>query len=437
MHDVKVIGAGLAGCEAAWQIANRGIKVKLYEMKPNKKSPAHVSDLFAELVCSNSLRSNRLENAVGLLKEEIRRLGSLIIKAADTTQVPAGGALAVDREKFSEFISDKIKNHPNIEVVCDEVKELPSPPAIIATGPLTSDALIDSITNMHGVSGLSFYDAASPIVSKSSLDMEHVFRASRYGRGDDYLNCPMDKDTYYHFVDELINAKTVAVKGFEDSKVFEACMPVESMAKRGVQTLAFGPLKPKGLIDPKTGKMPFAVLQLRQDDAGASLYNLVGFQTRLTFPEQRRVFGIIPALKNAEYLRYGVMHRNTFLNSPGFLNEFYEVISTPKLYFAGQITGVEGYVESAASGLAVGLYMSKQLKGEERTAFTSNTAIGALGKYIARANSNFQPMNINFGIMDSLDKKIRGKQEKNLAISNRALKTIDYIIKSHYGGIYN
>ena len=437
MHDVKVIGAGLAGCEAAWQIANRGIKVKLYEMKPNKKSPAHVSDLFAELVCSNSLRSNRLENAVGLLKEEIRRLGSLIIKAADTTQVPAGGALAVDREKFSEFISDKIKNHPNIEVVCDEVKELPSPPAIIATGPLTSDALIDSITNMHGVSGLSFYDAASPIVSKSSLDMEHVFRASRYGRGDDYLNCPMDKDTYYHFVDELVNAKTVPVKGFEDSKVFEACMPVESMAKRGVQTLAFGPLKPKGLIDPKTGKMPFAVLQLRQDDAGASLYNLVGFQTRLTFPEQRRVFGIIPALKNAEYLRYGVMHRNTFLNSPGFLNEFYEVISTPKLYFAGQITGVEGYVESAASGLAVGLYMSKQLKGEERTAFTSNTAIGALGKYIARANSNFQPMNINFGIMDSLDKKIRGKQEKNLAISNRALKTIDYIIKSHYGGIYN
>ena len=267
--------------------------------------------------------------------------------------------------------------------------------------------------------------------------MEHVFRASRYGRGDDYLNCPMDKDTYYHFVDELINAKTVPVKGFEDSKVFEACMPVESMAKRGVQTLAFGPLKPKGLIDPKTGKMPFAVLQLRQDDAGASLYNLVGFQTRLTFPEQRRVFGIIPALKNAEYLRYGVMHRNTFLNSPGFLNGFYEVISTPKLYFAGQITGVEGYVESAASGLAVGLYMSKQLKGEERIAFTSNTAIGALGKYIARANSNFQPMNINFGIMDSLDKKIRGKQEKNLAISNRALETIDYIIKSHYGGIYN
>ncbi|HHU03249.1 MAG TPA: methylenetetrahydrofolate--tRNA-(uracil(54)-C(5))-methyltransferase (FADH(2)-oxidizing) TrmFO [Christensenellaceae bacterium] len=437
MHDVKVIGAGLAGCEAAWQIANRGIKVKLYEMKPDKKSPAHVSNLFAELVCSNSLRSNRLENAVGLLKEEMRRLKSLIIKAADITQVPAGGALAVDREKFSEFISDKIKNHPNIEVVCDEVKELPSPPAIIATGPLTSDALIDSITNMHGVSGLSFYDAASPIVSKSSLDMEHVFRASRYGRGDDYLNCPMDKDTYYHFVDELINAKTVPVKGFEDSKVFEACMPVESMAKRGVQTLAFGPLKPKGLIDPKTGKMPFAVLQLRQDDAGASLYNLVGFQTRLTFPEQRRVFGIIPALKNAEYLRYGVMHRNTFLNSPSFLNEFYEVIFTPKLYFAGQITGVEGYVESAASGLTVGLYMSKQLKGEERTAFTSNTAIGALGKYISRANSNFQPMNINFGIMDSLDKKIRGKQEKNLAISNRALKTIDYIIKSNYGGIYN
>lgn len=437
MNDVKVIGAGLAGCEAAWQIANMGIKVKLYEMKPDKKSPAHVSNLFAELVCSNSLRSNRLENAVGLLKEELRRLSSLIIKAADTTQVPAGGALAVDREKFSEFISDKIKNHPNIEIIYEEVKKLPNPPAVIATGPLTSDALIDSITNIHGVSGLSFYDAASPIVSKSSLDMEHVFRASRYGRGDDYLNCPMDKDTYYHFVDELVNAKTVPVKGFEDSKVFEACMPVESMAKRGVQTLAFGPLKPKGLIDPKTGKMPFAVLQLRQDDAGASLYNLVGFQTRLTFPEQRRVFGIIPALKNAEYLRYGVMHRNTFLNSPGFLNEFYEVISTPKLYFAGQITGVEGYVESAASGLAVGLYMSKQLKGEERTAFPSNTAIGALGKYISRANSNFQPMNINFGIMDSLDKKIRGKQEKNLAISNRALETVDDIIKSNYGGMDN
>jgi len=437
MNDVKVIGAGLAGCEAAWQIANMGIKVKLYEMKPDKKSPAHVSNLFAELVCSNSLRSNRLENAVGLLKEELRRLSSLIIKAADTTQVPAGGALAVDREKFSEFISDKIKNHPNIEIIYEEVKKLPNPPAVIATGPLTSDALIDSITNIHGVSGLSFYDAASPIVSKSSLDMEHVFRASRYGRGDDYLNCPMDKDTYYHFVDELVNAKTVPVKGFEDSKVFEACMPVESMAKRGVQTLAFGPLKPKGLIDPKTGKMPFAVLQLRQDDAGASLYNLVGFQTRLTFPEQRRVFGIIPALKNAEYLRYGVMHRNTFLNSPGFLNEFYEVISTPKLYFAGQITGVEGYVESAASGLAVGLYMSKQLKGEERTAFPSNTAIGALGKYISRANSNFQPMNINFGIMDSLDKRIRGKQEKNLAISNRALETVDDIIKSNYGGMDN
>ncbi|MDO5022489.1 MAG: methylenetetrahydrofolate--tRNA-(uracil(54)-C(5))-methyltransferase (FADH(2)-oxidizing) TrmFO [Eubacteriales bacterium] len=424
MQKIKVIGAGLAGAEAAWQLAKRGIAVELYDMKPHKKSPAHTNDLFAELVCSNSLRSNRLENAVGLLKEEMRLLDSLVIAAADKTQVPAGGALAVDRERFSAYITEKLKKHPNINFISKEITQMPSPPAIIATGPLTSDSLSRAIADFVGLEHLSFYDAAAPIIYKDSIDMRYCFRASRYDRGNDYLNCPLDEATYNNFVEELANAQTVPVRGFEDGKVFEACMPVETMAKRGFKTLAFGPLKPKGLKDPTTGKMPYAVLQLRQDDADDSLYNLVGFQTRLTFPEQKRVFGIIPALKEARYARYGVMHRNTFINSPKFLNRFYEVKNTPNLFFAGQITGVEGYVESAASGLLAGLSLFASLTGQERPEFKNNTAIGALAQYISKENSNFQPMNVNFGIMAELDKKIRNKQERYRQISERALEEI-------------
>lgn len=424
-RKVKIIGAGLAGAEAAWQLAKRNVAVELYDMKPAKKSPAHTSGLFAELVCSNSLRSDRTQNAAGLLKEEMRRLGSIVMEAADLTRVPAGGALAVDREKFSRYITQKLLNNPNISFISREIADIPSPPAIIATGPLTSEALSLSIAEFVGLEHLSFYDAVAPIIYKDSIDMEHCFKASRYERGSDYLNCPLDEETYKLFIDELVNAKTVPVQGFEDRKVFEACMPVETMAKRGFKTLAFGPLKPKGLIDPKTGKMPYAVLQLRQDDADDRLYNLVGFQTRLTFPEQKRVFGIIPALKNARYARFGVMHRNTFINSPKFLNEFYEAKNTPGLFFAGQITGVEGYVESAASGLLAGLSLCATIKGSERPVFNDATAIGALAKYASKQNSNFQPMNINFGIMAEPDKNIRSKQDRYRYIAERALKEIE------------
>ncbi|MBR6524868.1 MAG: methylenetetrahydrofolate--tRNA-(uracil(54)-C(5))-methyltransferase (FADH(2)-oxidizing) TrmFO [Clostridia bacterium] len=427
MRTVTVVGAGLAGCEAAWQLVQRGIPVRLVEMKPLKKSPAHQMDSFAELVCSNSLRSDRLQNAVGLLKEEMRVLGSLIMEAAEHARVPAGGALAVDRQAFSGFITEKLKSHPLITVVEEEVTEIPESPVIIATGPLTSDALSEAVARLPGISTLNFYDAAAPIVTRESLDMNKVFRQSRYDRGDDYLNCPMDREEYERFVQELVNAETAPIHGFEEKHVFEGCMPVESMAKRGMQTLAFGPLKAAGLKDPRTGKMPYAVVQLRQDDAANTLVNLVGFQTRLKFPEQKRVFGMIPGLENAEFVRYGVMHRNTFLNSPGFLNERFEMLERPMTYFAGQMTGVEGYVESAGSGLVAGLSLAMQLLEKDIVTFPRTTALGALSHYVAAANRNFQPMNVTFGLMESAPEGIRKKDQRQEYIVNRALETVKEI----------
>ena len=419
-----VIGAGLAGCEAAWQLVKRGIEVTLIEMKPQKMSPAHKSPLFAELVCSNSLRSARLQNAVGLLKEEMRILDSLIMKAADKAQVPAGGALAVDRDSFSGYITDTLREHPLVTVIEQEITELPEGPAIIATGPLTSDALAKAIEALPGMSTLHFFDAAAPIVTADSIDMDKVYRGSRYARGDDYLNCPMDREQYDAFVEALINAETAPVHGFEENMVFEGCMPVESMAKRGHMVLAFGPLKPVGLIDPKTGRESYAVVQLRQDDASASLYNIVGFQTRLKFPEQRRVFGMIPGLENAEFARYGVMHRNTFLQSPGFLDDNYRMISRPDIFFAGQMTGVEGYVESTASGLAAGIALARQLQGKDRITFPTTTAIGALARYVSTPNGNYQPMNITFGLIDPLEKRVRKKLDRYDEISKRAIEDL-------------
>ena len=427
MRTVTVVGAGLAGCEAAWQLVQRGIPVRLVEMKPLKKSPAHQMDSFAELVCSNSLRSDRLQNAVGLLKEEMRVLGSLIMEAAEHARVPAGGALAVDRQAFSGYITEKLKNHPLVTVVEEEVTEIPESPVISATGLLTSDAMSDAIARLPGISTLNFYDAAAPIVSRESLDMTKVFRQSRYDRGDDYLNCPMDREEYERFVRELVNAETAPVHGFEEKHVFEGCMPVESMARRGMQTLAFGPLKAAGLKDPRTGKMPYAVVQLRQDDAANTLVNLVGFQTRLKFPEQKRVFGMIPGLENAEFVRYGVMHRNTFLNSPGFLNERFEMLERPMTYFAGQMTGVEGYVESAGSGLVAGISLAMQLLEKDIVTFPRTTALGALSHYVAAANRNFQPMNVTFGLMESAPEGIRKKDQRQEYIVNRALETVKEI----------
>ncbi|MBR1686519.1 MAG: methylenetetrahydrofolate--tRNA-(uracil(54)-C(5))-methyltransferase (FADH(2)-oxidizing) TrmFO [Clostridia bacterium] len=437
---VTVVGAGLAGCEAAWQLARQGISVRLVEMKPEKKSPAHHSDQLAELVCSNSLRSDRLTNGVGLLKEEMRQLSSLIMEAADYARVPAGGALAVDRDMFSGYITDKLIHDPHIQLVHEEVVSLPLGPCIIATGPLTSDTLAEKIAALPGLKLLNFYDAAAPIVTKESLDMTKIFRQSRYDRGDDYLNCPMDEAQYRSFVDELIHAQTAEIHGFEETAVFEGCMPVESMAKRGDMVLAFGPLKPVGLIDPRDGKMPFAVVQLRQDNAEGTLYNLVGFQTRLKFPEQKRIFGMIPGLENASFARYGVMHRNTFLHSPGFLNSHYEMIERPGTYFAGQITGVEGYVESAASGLLAGLSLGHQLLGKGHVEFPGITAIGSLGRYISTQNARFQPMNCTFGIIDSLPvdkehKKIRNKQMRYTKIAERSLEYIrSWVIQEQESG---
>lgn len=430
MNHATVIGAGLAGSEAAWQLAQQGIEVTLVEMKPERKTPAHHSDGFAELVCSNSLRSDRLTNGVGLLKEEMRRLSSLIMESADRARVPAGGALAVDRDAFSGWITSKLTSHPKIQVVQKECTEIPEGPCIIATGPLTSDAMADAISKMPGLSTLSFYDAAAPIVTLESLDETKVFRQSRYGRGDDYLNCPMTEEEYHAFVDALIHAETAEIHGFEEKKVFEGCMPVESMARRGEMVLAFGPLKPVGLTDPRTGKQPFAVVQLRQDNAEGTLYNMVGFQTRLKFPEQKRVFGMIPGLEHASFARYGVMHRNTFLHSPGFLNAHFEVISRPLTYFAGQMTGVEGYVESAASGLLCGLSLGHQLRGLGPVEFPGLTAIGSMGRYVSTPNARFQPMNCTFGLIDSLPvdaehKKIRNKQMRYTAVSERALAWMD------------
>ena len=424
---VKVIGAGLAGTEAAWQLAQRGISVELYEMKPHKKSPAHHTDTFAELVCSNSLRGDKIENAVGLLKEELRRLDSLIISCADATRVEAGGCLAVDRQGFSDLVTEKVRSHPNITVIDEEVTEVPEGPVIIATGPLTSDALSKAIGEYFGSDYLHFFDAAAPLVTAESVDMNEAWWQSRYDRGTpDYVNCAMNKEQYEAFIAELISAEEAEVHGFEDKRVFEGCMPVEVMARRGQDTLRYGPLKPVGLVDPKTGKEPYAVVQLRQDNAAKSVYNLVGFQTHLKFGEQKRVFSMIPALKNAEFVRYGVMHQNTFLQSPNLLDKYYADRRNPLVAFAGQMTGVEGYVESAASGFLAAVAMAAKVQEREIPDFPKETAIGALGLYISDGRiENFQPMNVNFSIIAPLEQRIRKKAEKNLAIANRSLAIID------------
>ena len=424
---VKVIGAGLAGSEAAWQLANRGLKVTLYEMKPHKKSPAHHTDTFAELVCSNSLRADGIANAVGLLKEELRRLGSLIMECADATRVDAGGCLAVDRDGFSKMVTDKIRSHPNITVVEEEITEVPEGPVIIATGPLTSDALSESIGKYFGQDYLHFFDAAAPLVTAESVDMEKAWWQSRYDKGTaDYVNCAMNKEEYQAFWKELINAQEAEVHGFEDKNVFEGCMPVEVMARRGEDTLRFGPLKPVGLIDPSTGKEPYAVVQLRQDNAAKSVFNLVGFQTHLKFPEQKRVFSMIPALQNAEFVRYGVMHRNTFLQSPKLLDRYYADRRNPMVAFAGQMTGVEGYVESTASGYLAAVAMAAKLQDRPLPEFPKETAIGALGLYVSDESiTHFQPMNVNFSIIAPLAYRVKKKAEKNLAIANRSLEIIE------------
>ena len=428
--EVKVIGAGLAGSEAAWQLAKRGISVKLYEMKPTKMSPAHHSEDFAELVCSNSLRGDRLENAVGLLKEELRRCGSLILECAEATRVEAGGCLAVDRAGFSKMVTEKIRGNPLITVVSEEVTGVPEGPVIIATGPLTSDKLSTAIGEYFGADYLHFFDAAAPLVTAESVDMDLAWWQSRYDRGTpDYVNCAMDKQQYEAFVKELISAQEAEVHGFEDKRVFEGCMPVEVMARRGLDTLRYGPMKPVGLTNPKTGEEPYAVLQLRQDNAAKSIYNLVGFQTHLKFGEQKRVFSMIPALKNAEFVRYGVMHQNTFLQSPKLLDRYYADRRNPMVAFAGQMTGVEGYVESTASGFLAAVAMAAKVQGREIPDFPKTTAIGALGLYISDSSiENFQPMNVNFSIISSLNYRVRKKAEKNLAISQRALEKIDELL---------
>ena len=430
---VKVIGAGLAGSEAAWQLANRGIEVELYEMKPKKMTPAHHSEDFAELVCSNSLRGDRLENAVGLLKEELRRVGSLIMECAEATRVEAGGCLAVDRGGFAKMVTEKIKNHPNITVISEEVTEVPEGPVIIATGPLTSDAMSEAIGRYFGETGyLHFFDAAAPLVTADSIDMDVAWWQSRYDRGTpDYINCALNKEQYEAFIQELTTAEEAEVHGFEDKNVFEGCMPVEVMARRGFDTLRYGPLKPVGLVDPSTGKEPYAVVQLRQDNAAKSVYNLVGFQTHLKFGEQKRVFSMIPALKNAEFVRYGVMHQNTFLQSPKLLDKYYADRRDPLVAFAGQMTGVEGYVESTASGYLAAVAMAAKVQGRQLPDFPKTTAIGALGLYISDSSiENFQPMNINFSIISPLEKRIRKKAEKNLAIAQRSLEIIDAMVAS-------
>lgn len=424
---INIIGAGLAGCEAAWQAAKRGIQVRLFEMKPLKYSPAHVLDTYAELVCSNSLRSDRIENAVGLLKEEMRLLDSLIMRCADATRLPAGGALAVDRRGFSEAVTKELSNHPNVSVITAEVSELPEDGlTIIATGPLTSEALSGCISELTGKDSLYFYDAAAPIVTYESINMDKAFRASRYGKGsDDYINCPMDKKQYELFQNELVKAEVMPLKVFEKEILFSGCMPVESMALKGYDTLRFGPLKPVGLIDPYTGAEPHAVVQLRQDNTEGTLYNIVGFQTHLRWPEQKRVFGLIPGLENAEFARYGVMHRNTFINSPGLLDGTYQMISRPEIYFAGQITGVEGYIESAASGLVAGINAALQCMGKERVLFPYETAIGSLAAYVSgNAVSKFQPMNVSFGLIKLPALKFKSKKDKYLSMAENALEQI-------------
>ena len=425
--EVKVIGAGLAGSEAAWQLAQRGFAVTLYEMKPRKMTPAHHSEDFAELVCSNSLRGDRLENAVGLLKEELRRCGSLILQCADATRVEAGGCLAVDRGGFSRMVTEKIRSHPGITVVSEEVTGVPRGPVIVATGPLTSEPMSRAIGEYFGQDYLHFFDAAAPLVTAESIDMELAWWQSRYDRGTpDYINCALNREEYEAFVRELTTAQEAEVHGFEDANVFEGCMPVEVMARRGFETLRYGPLKPVGLRDPRTGGEPYAVVQLRQDNAEKTVFNMVGFQTHLKFGEQKRVFSMIPALREAEFVRYGVMHRNTFLQSPKLLDRFYADRRNPMVAFAGQMTGVEGYVESTASGFLAAVAMAARLSGKEPPDFPRETAIGALGLYVSdRTVENFQPMNVNFSIISPLEKRIRKKAEKNLAIANRSLEIID------------
>ena len=436
---VNVYGAGLAGCEAAWQIAKRGVRVKLYEMKPHKYTPAHHSEGFAELVCSNSLRSDSVTNAVGLLKEEMRRIGSLIMDAAEATKVPAGSALAVDRELFSAYITDKIKNHPLIEVIDGEVTSVNEGEiTVIATGPLTSDAMAEYIQNELGASGLHFFDAAAPIVDFSSINMDVAFFASRYDKGDaDYINCPMTREQYDAFYTELVGAREAEIKEFDREEqnkklnVFEGCMPVEVMAKRGYDTLCYGPLKPVGLVDPRTGKESFAVVQLRKENKEGTMYNIVGFQTHLAFPEQRRVFRMIPGLENAEFLRYGIMHRNTYLNSPGYLNNDYSMLNNKNVFFAGQMTGVEGHIESAGSGLVAGINAAARALGEDGVIFPDTTMIGAMGSYVKNGSmsSKFVPMNANFGIIEPLGYRVKGgKIAKYEIVSARALEAIDGIV---------
>lgn len=428
MSKVTIIGAGLAGSEAAWQVAEAGFDVELYEMRPHVMPPAHHTDQFAELVCSNSLRGAAVENAVGLLKEEMRRLNSLIMKAADATKVPAGGALAVDREAFSKYITDTLKSHPRVKVINQELTEIPEDrPLIIASGPLTSPSLSEAIGRLTGRQYLYFYDAAAPIVVGESLDMEKVYRASRYGKGDDdYLNCPMSKEEYTNFWNELTTAETVPVKDFEKPIFFEGCMPVEEMASRGIDTLRFGPLKPVGLEHPVTGNRPHAVIQLRQDNFAGTLYNIVGFQTHLKWPEQERVFRLIPGLEKAEFVRLGVMHRNTFINSPKLLRSTLQMEEQPNLFFAGQITGVEGYVESAASGLVAGINAARLLAGLDLVVFPNETAHGALCQYITSTEAkHFQPMNVNFGLLPPLEERIKDKKVKNGLIAERALLALE------------
>ena len=432
MNHVTVIGAGLAGSECAWQLAQRGVAVTLREMKPEKRTPAHVTDYFAELCCSNSLRGAGLENAVGLLKEELRRLHSLIMRCADATAVPAGGALAVDREGFARKVTEAVLSHPNITMIPGEVTSIPEGDVVIASGPLTSDPLADAIAaRLGGGNTLNFFDAAAPLVSYDSVDMNSAYFASRYDKGTpDYINCPMTREEYLAFWQALTTAQEAEVHGFEDKNVFEGCMPVEVMARRGEDTLRFGPLKPRGLIDPRTGKEPYAVVQLRRDNADGSIYNLVGFQTHLKWPEQRRGFTMIPALRDAQFLRYGVMHRNTYLDSPRLLDRYYRLKSDPRIVFAGQMTGVEGYVESCASGFLAGVELARRLNGQAPIDFPAETAIGALGLYVSNGSvGDFQPMNINFGIIPPLDHRVKGKRNKNAELSRRSLDILSQTIE--------
>lgn len=429
---VNIIGAGLAGSEAAWQVAKRGVKVRLYEMRPVKQTPAHHTDKFAELVCSNSLRANTLTNAVGVLKEEMRMLDSVIIRSADECAVPAGGALAVDRHEFAAKVTDMVKNHPNVTVVNEEVTEIPNGITIIATGPLTSQGLAASLKDLTGEEYLYFYDAAAPIIEKDSINMDKVYLKSRYDKGEAaYLNCPMTEEEFERFYEALINAETVPLKEFEKEIFFEGCMPIEVMANRGKKTMLFGPMKPVGLEDPKTGKRPFAVVQLRQDDAAGTLYNIVGFQTHLKWGPQKDVIRLIPGLENAEIVRYGVMHRNTFINSPKVLDATYQFRNRKDLFFAGQMTGVEGYVESAASGLIAGINAARLVEGKEPLEFPQETSIGSMAKYITTTNAkNFQPMNANFGLFPDLPVKVKGKKERAEHHANRAIETIQNFVKN-------